>query len=85
MPRVIFVKPLPNYWLSLTFADGLKKTVDIRPFIGEGISSALLDEVFFEQVAIDSGGGVYWPNGYDFCPNFLHDDVPAIATEKSLV
>ncbi len=24
------------------------------------------------------GGGITWPNGYDFCPNFLRDDVPAV-------
>jgi hypothetical protein len=26
-------------------------------------------------VEIESGGGIYWPNGYDFCPNFLYEEV----------
>lgn len=78
MHRVITVTPLPDYKLKLAFEDGTRKVVDIRPFIGKGISSELEDEAFFRQVAIESGGGIYWPNGYDFCPNFLYDEVPAI-------
>jgi hypothetical protein len=78
MERVVFVKPLHAYVVELTFADGHKKIVDIQPFIGEGISAALLDESFFQEVQIESGGGIYWPNGYDFCPNFLRYDVPAV-------
>jgi hypothetical protein len=78
MERIVSVKPLPAYMLDLAFADGHKKIVNIQPFIGEGISEALLDESNFQEVQIESGGGIYWPNGYDFCPNFLHDDVPAV-------
>lgn len=77
MDRVISVKPLENYLLEIEFADGLRKVIDIQPFIGEGISAALKDEAYFRQVTLEDGGGITWPNGYDFCPNFLHDDVPA--------
>ena len=77
MNRVVSVKSLPNYLLELVFSDGLNKIIDIKPFIGEGLSATLGDEKYFQKVAIESGGGIYWPNGYDFCPNFLHDNVPA--------
>jgi len=77
MNRVIHVLPLSGYLLE--FEDGLRKTIDVRPFIGDGLSIALQDEAYFRQVAIESGGGIYWPNGYDFCPNFLHDEVPAVS------
>ncbi len=80
MNRVTFVQPLAHYMLELVFADGLRKIVNIRPFIREGISAALRDENYFSQVAIESGGGISWQNGYDFCPNFLHDEVPAVST-----
>ncbi len=79
MNRVISVKPLNNFMLELIFADGPRKIVDIRPFISKGVSAALQDENYFRQVAIESGGGITWPNGYDFCPNFLHDEVPAVS------
>jgi len=32
-----------------------------------------------EESCLAAPSGIYWPNGYDFCPNFLHDEVPAIS------
>ena len=78
MNRVVSVEPLENDLLEIEFADELRKVIDIRPFIGKGISVALADESYFRQVALEEGGGIAWPNGYDFCPNFLRDDVPAV-------
>jgi hypothetical protein len=79
MDKVVSVKPLENYRLEIEFSDGLRKVIDIHPFIRKGISAALNDESFFRQVMLEDGGGIAWPNGYDFCPNFLRDDVPAVS------
>ncbi len=76
MDRIVFVQPHPDFSIHIRFADGLAKRIDLRPFIGEGISAPLANWDYFRRVAIDEGGGIYWPNGYDFCPEFLHDDVP---------
>ena len=78
MDKVVSVKPLENYLLEIEFEDGIRKIINTRPFIGEGISAALKDESYFRQVSLEDGGGITWPNGYDFCPNFLRDDVPAV-------
>ena len=78
MDKVISVNVLENYLLEIEFSDGFHKVIDIHPFIGKGISSALKDEAYFRQVDLEDGGGIAWPNGYDFCPNFLRDDVPAV-------
>ncbi len=78
MDKVVSAKPLENYLLEIDFADGFRKVIDICPFIGKGISVALKDESYFRQVTIEDGGGIAWPNGYDFCPTFLRDDVPAV-------
>jgi len=78
MHKVVSVKPLENYLLEIEFEDGLRKVIDIRPFISEGISAALKDETYFRTVTLEDGGGIAWDNGYDFCPNFLRDDVPAV-------
>ena len=77
MNRVVSVRPLEPCLLEIEFTDGLRKVIDIRPFIGKGISAALKDESYFHQVRLEDGGGITWPNGYDFCPNLLRDDVPA--------
>jgi hypothetical protein len=78
MNRIISVQALKNYLLEIEFSDGLRKVVDIRPFIDNGISAALKNENYFRTVTLEDGGGIAWPNGYDFCPNFLRDDVPAV-------
>lgn len=78
MDKVISVKPLEDYLLEIKFEDGLKKNIDIKPYIDKGISAALKDKSYFRKVELEDGGGIAWPNGYDFCPNFLRDDVPAL-------
>lgn len=83
MHRVVDVRVIQGYTLFLRFSDGLTKWVDLEPFIGRGISAALLDEDYFRQVSIDSAGGIAWPNGYDFCPNYLYEDVPAVESVAS--
>jgi hypothetical protein len=78
MNRVVKVQPIQKYLLELTFSDGYQKIVDLSPYIDTGLSAALTEDDYFWKVAIESGGGIFWPNGYDFCPNFLRDEVPAI-------
>jgi len=57
MHKVISAEPLSDFRIALQFEDGLQKIVNIKPFICKGISTALEDEAFFRQVAIESGGG----------------------------
>ena len=73
MNKIVALKVTNNHEIWLQFQDGESKTIDFRPLIGEGISSPLLDPSYFNRVSIDNGGGIEWPNGFDFCPNFLRD------------
>ena len=73
MNKLIAIKVLGDYILCLQFQDGESKTINFLPLIGKGISALLLDKEYFKQVAIDNGGGIEWPNGFDFCPNFLKE------------
>ncbi len=73
MHRVISVKALPDFSVHVQFADGLEKQIDLRPFIRGGVSAALNDWAFFQQVMLEDGGGIAWANGFDFCPEFLHE------------
>ena len=75
MNQVVQVKPYPDFSIQVRFADGMTKRFDMRPFIGEGISAPLANWEYFKHVSIDEGGGIVWPNGYDFCPEYLHDYV----------
>jgi len=78
MHHVTELRVLEAYLLELRFEDQTVKVVDLRPFLGQGISAQLMNDTYFREVEIDSGGGIVWPNGYDFCPNFLYEDVPAV-------
>ena len=75
MNKVIEIKILGDYVLLLQFHDGETKTIDFKPLIGKGVSASLLDKNYFNQVQIDNGGGVEWPNGFDFCPNYLKEHI----------
>ena len=44
----------------------------MNPFIKTGVSSALKDKHFFNLVKVEDGY-ITWPNGYDFCPEFLYE------------
>lgn len=71
--RVLTENQLPTYKVWLKFSDETEKIIDLRPYLGKGFTAELLDFEKFEQVFIEPGGGIAWPNGYDFCPNFLKE------------
>ena len=73
MNKIISYKILDQFHILLQFQDGETKTINFKPLIGKGISALLLDTEYFKKVTIDIGGGLEWPNGMDFCPNFLKD------------
>lgn len=76
MNKIISFKVQENYRIWLEFLDGKSKVIDFEPLIGKGVSNLLLDKNYFNQVSIDNGGGLEWPNGMDFCPNFLKEYAP---------
>jgi len=71
MNEIVDIKILKDYHVWIRFADGFEKVVNLRPFIGNGISEELLYEESFKRIFIEPGGGLAWYNGFDVCPNFL--------------
>ncbi|MFN8471882.1 MAG: DUF2442 domain-containing protein [Anaerolineae bacterium] len=75
-PRVIGVKPNPNYTLTLTFTNGDMRCFDVKPYLAKGIFQELRDLRAFNAVK-PLLGSVAWPGGQDFCPDTLYlDSVP---------
>ncbi len=72
MKNIVAAQPLDNNILHVSFDDGVSFDVDIKPFIKSGVSNALKDKQFFSQVKVEDGY-ITWPNGYDFCPEFLYE------------
>jgi hypothetical protein len=63
--------------LCLSFSNGSRKTVDVRPLLDGPIFEPLHDPAYFARVAVDPVcGTVVWPNGADFAPEALHELTP---------
>ena len=78
-PRVVTVRPNPDYTLTLAFSNGEVKTFDVKPYLSSGIFQELQDQQFFTSVRLFLGT-VQWQNGQDFCPDTLYlESVPAPA------
>jgi hypothetical protein len=72
IPKIISALPKENFQLGIIFNDGKSKTVDINPFIKNGVSAALRDPQYFKKVIVENGY-ITWENGFDFCPEFLYN------------
>lgn len=64
--------------ILFSFSDGTEKTIDMSPFINEDpLSGPLSDPAYFRKVELyENGRGIFWPNGFDFCPDFLFQYQP---------
>ena len=82
MNKIIAFKIQDNFKILLQFLDGESKVIDFTNLIGKGISAPLLDNDYFNQVSIDNEGGLEWPNGMDFCPNFLKDHTSDLVVQS---
>ncbi len=70
-PRVIDVKAVKNFSLSITFNNGEIKTFDVKPYLGIGLFKELMDESLFNSVK-PFLGSIQWANGLDLCPDTLY-------------
>ena len=82
MIKIEKIEVLDNFFVYFYFSDGSNKTVDFKPFIDKNnpLTSPLLNTNFFKQVKIyENGRGIYWPNEFDFCPDYLRYFTKAVA------
>jgi hypothetical protein len=70
-PRVKEVRPMPEYKLRLTFANGEIRIFDVSPYLDKGVFRSLRDPAVFNSVRA-SLGSVVWADGQDFCPDTLY-------------
>jgi hypothetical protein len=75
LTHITHIEPHLDFSIDITFSDGLVKNISFQPFIErDHMGAPLKDFGYFNQVKVyDSGRGIYWPNEYDFCPDYLHD------------
>ena len=72
MLRVVDVDYIRYYDLLVTFSDGSKKKVDLKPYLTGEIFGELLDKDKFIQYGL-TRTTIEWANGADLAPEFLHE------------
>jgi hypothetical protein len=78
MIDVLTAKSLGGYKLEIEFSDG---TIGVRDssFVTEKtgpMAEPLKDPAYFQRVFVEDGA-LTWPNGYDWDPIALHDEMKA--------
>ena len=76
MIDVIGVRALGHYRLEIEFSDGTVGVRDFAPISAKSgtVAEPLKDPAYFAGVFIEDGA-LTWPNGYDWDPIALHDEM----------
>ncbi len=72
-PRVIKVKPVIDFQLDITFSNGERKVLDMKPYLNTGRFKELKNEAMFASV-VCTMGSIQWQNGLDLCPDTLYEE-----------
>ncbi|HEX4796478.1 MAG TPA: DUF2442 domain-containing protein [Humisphaera sp.] len=78
LPRITEVRVAEPYTVELTFTDGTQGKIDLRSWVFDKgpIFKPLEDPAYFAQVRLSqTGGTIEWPNGVDFCPDVLYQQI----------
>ena len=78
--RVEAFEIIGPYKLLVFFDDGTSQRIDFSRVLFGRMYGSLRDLRLFENVSIDPDvHTLVWPNGADFAPEFLHDNVRVTA------
>ncbi len=80
MPRIVLVRPLEDYRLSVAFDDGTQGVISLQDRLFGPVFEPLRDPVVFRQVFVDEFGAIAWPNGADLASDALHERLHSSAT-----
>lgn len=72
MNKVISVKVVGEYNISVEFADKISGTVDLSCLKGKGVFATWDDPDFFKQVKIGEHGELCWGDKIDICSDNLY-------------
>ena len=71
-PKIIEVKPMPDYKIYLRYDSNEQKIFDVLPYIDGDWFGKLKDEQYFLSVRL-SGDTVEWLGGQDIAPHELYE------------
>lgn len=78
--RLVDARYVKGFVLRLKFSDGLEGEIDLASELYGPIFEPLKDPEIFRRFRFDPElHNVVWPNGADFAPEFLHDNLRVTA------
>ena len=76
LPRIVNAKYQGDYRIWLAFEDGVEGEVDLEGELWGEIFMPLRDKVRFAEFLLDEElETIVWPNGADFAPEFLYQQL----------
>lgn len=79
-PRITSVSYVHDYVLRVSFADGTEGEIDLADHLEGEVFLPLRDLTFFRQVCLHPEiHTATWPNGADFAPEFLYQQIKVAA------
>lgn len=72
MLRVVDVDYIRNYEILVTFNNGIRKKIDLEPYLTGEVFGELLDKDKFIQYGL-TRVTIEWANGADLAPEFLYE------------
>lgn len=82
--KIVSFLILEDYLVRIQFHDGFESEINLKNLLGKGFTNELLQSEKFNEMFIEDGGGLAWPNGFDICPNFLRQLADKNSSKKSL-
>ena len=77
---VVDARYVRDYVIWLKFRDGTSGEIDLESELWGEVFEPLKDLAFFRQFSVHPEfETLVWPNGADFAPEFLHDNVTVTA------
>jgi hypothetical protein len=70
--KVLKVVPQRNNKLIISFSDGRCGVCDLSDIMKGPQFAPLSEDSYFNHVAVDEQGAIFWPHGLDLCPDFLY-------------
>lgn len=77
-PRLTNAEYIGGYRIKVTFSDGAVGEIDFEPELWGEVFEPLRDPATFRDFRVHPElQTIVWPNGADFAPEFLYDQVAA--------
>lgn len=72
MKKLIEVKPLEDYNISVKYSDGIEGIVDLSNFVGKGVFKIWESYSEFQKVSIGESGELNWNDSIDICSDSIY-------------